>query len=125
VVIEMKNAYESQRMQKDREIGELQAKLTSIRTIVAGNPDTDGGHSPLLISSRGVDLWLKKFGNSGAGKILRLLVEHPGRKFTRQQVALAVGYSVNAGYFRNCLSQLRTARVMVEQGGQIMLNPDF
>jgi len=112
-------------MQKDREIGELQAKLTSIRAMVGGAPDMAAEHSPSLISSRGADLWLKKFGNSGAGKILRLLLEHPGRKFTRQQVALAVGYSVNAGYFRNCLSQLRTARVMLEQDGQIMLNPDL
>jgi len=112
-------------MQKDREIGELQAKLSSIRSIVGGNPDTAVSHSPPLISSRGADLWLNKFGNSGAGKILRLLVENPGRKFTRQQIALAVGYSVNAGHFRNCLSQLRTARVMVEQGRDIMINPDL
>ena len=121
----MKNDYESQLMQKDRKIGELQTKLSSIRAIVGGAPDTAVGHTPSPLSSRGADLWLKKFGNSGAGKILRLLVEHPGRKFTRQQVALAVGYSVNAGYFRNCLSQLRTARVMLEQDGQIMLNPDL
>ena len=112
-------------MQKDREIGELQAKLTSIRSIVGVTADTTASHSPSPIASRGADLWLKKFGNSGAGKILQLLVEHPGRKFTRQQIALAVGYSVNAGHFRNCLSQLRTARVIVEQGGQIMLNPDL
>src|SRR6266446_1071839 len=125
LVIEMKNDYESQLMQKDREIGELQTNLSSIRAIVGGAPDTAVGHTPSPLSSRGADLWLKKFGNSGAGKILRLLVENPGRKLTRQQVALAVGYSVKAGYFRNCLSQLRTARVMVEQGGQIMLNPDL
>ena len=92
---------------------------------MGGAPDTASGDSPASLSSRGADLWLKKFSNSGAGKILRLLLEHPGRKFTRQQLALAVGYSVNAGYFRNCLSQLRTARVMVEQEGQITINPDL
>jgi len=92
---------------------------------VGGAPDTAASYSPTPISNRGVDLWLRKFGNSGAGKILQLLVEHPGRKFTRQQIALAVGYSVNAGHFRNCLSQLRTARVMVEQGNEIMVNPDL
>jgi hypothetical protein len=116
LVIEMRNEYESKLVQKDMEINNLQANLTSIRAIVNGAPDAAAPHSPALVSSRGADLWLKKFGNSGAGKILRLLLEHPGRKFTRQQLALAVGYSVNAGYFRNCLSQLRTARVMVEQG---------
>jgi uncharacterized protein len=124
-VIEMKNNYESLLVQKDREIGELQAKLTSIRSIVGGAPDAAVGHPPSPISSRGADLWVKKFGNSGAGKILQLLLDHPGRKFTRQQIALAVGYSVNAGHFRNCLSQLRTAKVMVEDGRDIMINPDL
>jgi hypothetical protein len=124
-VIAMRNDYESKLMQKDIEISHLQAKLTSIRAVVGEAPDTAALHSPSLVSNRSADLWLKKFGNSGAGKILRLLVDHPGRKFTRQQLALAVGYSVNAGYFRTCLSQLRTARVMVEQDGQIMINPDL
>ena len=121
----MKNEYESQLVQKDQEIAELQAKLTSIRAIVGATADMAVGHSPSPVSNRGADLWLKKFGNSGAGKILHLLLENPGRKFTRQQIALAVGYSVNAGHFRNCLSQLRTARVMVEQGREIMINPDL
>ena len=125
MVIELKNEYESRLLQKDREIGELQAKLASIRAIVGGAQESVSSHSPSPISSRGADLWLNKFGNSGAGKILQLLVEHPGRKFTRQQIALAVGYSVNAGHFRNCLSQLRTARVMVEDGRDIMINPDL
>jgi hypothetical protein len=125
LVIEMRNEYESKLVQKDIDISTLQAKLTSIRAIVNGASDAAAAHSPALVSSRGADLWLTKFGSSGAGKILRLLLEHPGRKFTRQQLALAVGYSVNAGHFRNCLSQLRTARVMVEQDGQITINPDL
>jgi hypothetical protein len=77
------------------------------------------------LASPGADLWLKKYGDSDTGKILRLLLDHPGRKFTRQQIALAVGYSVNAGHLRNCLSRLRTARVIVEQNGLIAINPDL
>ena len=125
LVIEMRNDYESTLMQKEMEISALQSKLSSIRAIVEGTAHTAALSQTSPGASRGADLWLKKFGNSGAGKILRLLLEHPGRTFTRQQLALAVGYSVNAGYFRNCLSQLRTARVMVEQGGQITINPDL
>jgi Bacterial protein of unknown function (DUF853) len=125
LVIALTHDYESRLVQKDREITELQAKLTSIRAIIAEGEAPAGALPMPPVASRGADLWLKKFGSSGAGKILRLLLEYPGRTFTRQQIALAVGYSVNAGHFRNCLSQLRTARVMVEQGGQIMINPDL
>ena len=98
LVTAMRNDYESKLIEKDMEISSLQSKLTSIRAIVGNAPDTAAPHSPSPLRSRGADLWLKKFGNSGGGKILRLLLEHPGQKFTRQQLALAVGYSVNAGY---------------------------
>jgi hypothetical protein len=124
LVVEMRNEYESRLMQKDIEISQLQAKLSSIRSIVGGRADP-GGVQTAPVSSHGADLWHSKFGYSGAGKILRLLVDNPGRKFTRQQLALAVGLKVNAGHFANCLSQLRTARVMVQQDGLFTINPDL
>lgn len=89
-LIALRNDYESRLMQKDIEIRKLNSLLDSIRKLV-GVPSN--GIPQGAVSQSNLSMWLEKLGNSGASRILKILSQKSGMKFTRSQVALAVGMS--------------------------------
>jgi hypothetical protein len=72
-----------------------------------------------------VAMWIEKLGNGSPSKIPRFLAEKSGLKFTRSQVALGTGLSANSGGYAAALALLKRNHLIVQQGGEIWINPRF
>jgi hypothetical protein len=72
-----------------------------------------------------VAMWVEKLGNGGAVRVLKFLAEKSGMKFRRTQFALAVGLSARSGSFAGYLAHLKRNRLIIEQQGEICINPDL
>ena len=70
-------------------------------------------------------MWASEFGSTGAARILNFLADKSGLKFTRSQVALAVGMSAKGGSFIRYLATLKRNQLIVEYAGAIQINPDL
>jgi hypothetical protein len=68
-----------------------------------------------------VQLWESKL-NGGARRMLHALIRHRGKPITRQQLAAESDISESGGTFGTYLSHLRTADLIVQQGGMIAAN---
>lgn len=120
----IRNEYESQLMQKDLEISRLNKILNSIRSIVGEHTSQSLSTTILPTNSSLLDMWSEKLGKGDPTRIMRFLAENPGRRFTRSQIALAVGIT-STGHLSNCFSKLKRAKVIVEQNGESFINPDL
>ena len=70
-------------------------------------------------------MWLEKLGNDGSARILKFLADKSGMRFTRPQIALAVGLSHGGGTFTKYIGLLKRNRLILEQQGQVWINPDL
>jgi hypothetical protein len=70
-------------------------------------------------------MWIQKLGNGGASRILQFLAEKSGLKFTRSQIALSVGISPRSGSYCTYMALLKRNRLIIEQGGEVWINPDL
>jgi hypothetical protein len=123
-LIQLRNEYESRLLQKDREIRQRDDMIEQIRKIVGAPPN---GTSLLQQSASvsNVHMWLDKLGNDGSARILKFLADKSGMKFTRPQVALAVGLSHRGGTFTRYIGLLKRNRLILEQQGQLWVNPEI
>lgn len=122
-IINMRNEYESQLIQKDTRIRQLEA-------IIANGIRALGGVqnqiiSAMPVSNNAVSLWMSKLKNGGAARIFKLLVENPNRKFTRQQIGLGVGLRSTSGSFSTYMSTLTGNKLIIKEGNEYQLNPNL
>lgn len=121
-LISFKNEYESKLLQKDIEIRKKEEVIEAVRRIV-------GVGSPTGIQTNytgsNLDMWLKRLGNGGAGRILKFLAEKGGLKFTRSQIGLMVGLSSKSGSFSTYMATLKRNNLILEEGGSSKVNPDL
>jgi hypothetical protein len=69
-------------------------------------------------------MWVEKLGSdTGAGRILDYLARKSGLKFTRSQVALAIGMSAKGGAFQRSISTLKRNNLIVQSEGVVFINP--
>lgn len=121
-ITKMKNDYESRLLQKDVEIRTLQSVINSIRSLI-GN-DVSSQESKVKINSN-ITFWIEKSGKGGEGKILRFLAEKIGNKFTKPQIAFAVGLTPSSGSFNTYISNLKKRRLILEENKELYINPDL
>jgi hypothetical protein len=122
-LITLRNEYESQLLQKDLEIRKRDEIIEQIRKLVGGVPNSPTLPQSAAVSN--VDMWLQKLGNDGSARILKFLADKAGLKFTRPQVAIAVGLSHRGGAFARYISNLKRNRLIIEQHGQVWVSPDL
>ncbi|MEM1590308.1 MAG: hypothetical protein QW175_07810, partial [Candidatus Bathyarchaeia archaeon] len=60
-------------------------------------------------------IWEKKL-PPAAAKILKLLVDTKGRKYTKSEIAVATGYSSSSGTFNHALSILKRHQLIKTDG---------
>jgi hypothetical protein len=73
-----------------------------------------------------VAMWRGKLGQgTGKARILQFLADKSGLKFTRSQVALAVGMKPTSGTFNTYITHLKKNRLIVEQDGLFTVSPDL
>lgn len=120
---EVSQDYEKQLDIKSNEIEELQGKLQKISAI-AGSENGQTIQTEGFKSSQ-VEMWVGKLGKGGGSRILQFLADKSGLKFTRSQVALAVGMSARGGSFATYISTLKRNSLILEQGGLLFINPDL
>jgi hypothetical protein len=123
LVIEMRNDYESKLMQKDVELRQRDTLIEQIRRLVGAV--TTEGTQPVRAVGSNAEMWIQKLGNGGASRILQFLAEKSGLKFTRSQIALAVGLSPRSGSYATYIATLKRNRLILEQGGEVWINPDL
>jgi hypothetical protein len=121
-LIAIRNEFESKLVERDIQIRKLNSILDSIRNLVGSQPNNS---AQIPISQRNVQMWIEKLGNSGASRILKFLSEKSGMKFTRSQVALAVGMSSKGGSFTTYIATLKRNNLIIEEGGYVKVNPDL
>lgn len=68
-------------------------------------------------------IWRGKL-NSTAFRMLEILAAEGGRAIARAELAERAGVQPNTGSFGNRLSELRSARLLVDQGGAVAANPE-
>ncbi len=64
-----------------------------------------------------VDMWLPKLKKPVERKIVRLLAEKLGVSLTKDQIALATGYTVTGGTFNGAMSTLKNKYKLIKQDG--------
>lgn len=123
-VVALRNKYESELLQKDVEIRSLKSIIGRIRILAGGNaaPPEASSSAP---ASGNTQMWLEKLGGGGASRILKLLAEKSGMKFTRSQIGLAVGLSSKSGSFATYISTLKRNKLIIEQNKELWVNPDL
>jgi len=122
-LIQVRNQYESQLIQKDGEIHRLNAIIENIRGLVGGTPQQT---TYLPLSNDVVSMWKNKLGPSSlATRILNFLVENNHRAFSREQIALALGVSAKGGYINNEWGRLMRTSTVVKDGSMYKLNPNL
>lgn len=72
-----------------------------------------------------IEMWIKKVGPTGAGKILRFLTDKYPMKFTRPQVALGIGIKYKGSTFRVYMAMLKRNSLIVEDNNMVSINPDL
>jgi hypothetical protein len=107
----IRNEYESQLMQRDLKISELNKLLDTIRSVV-GVEDTATNSETILPHES--NLILQKMGGMPRN-IYETLLNHPNG-LTKRQIALMCGYSVTSGSYSNALSKLRTMGLVNRNG---------
>lgn len=122
-VVALRNQYESVIMQKDMEIRQLNQIIEAARRAL--NISTKTAVSSPTGFSSSIDLWSKKLGSGLAGRIFKLMAENCSKKFTRQQICLAVGVRAGAGHTNNEFGKLTRNRLLIRQGNEYQLNPDL
>jgi hypothetical protein len=121
-IVQMKNEYESQLMQKNAEIQRLQGIINAIQRAIGRTQTENVLMSPPTDSA--VEMWLTKLGNGGEAKILRFLASRPSEAFTRQQLALAIGSSYSS--VKNTWVPLLKRNLLIkEHGDKLQVNPDL
>lgn len=121
-IIQLRNEYESQLIQKDSEIRRLTAIISNVQKAVGSN----GNYSaPTVVSSDAVSLWQSKLGNGLAGKAFKFIAENPGRQFTREQICLAIGVPSKAGHTNNEFGKLMRTGAVIKNGNIYQLNPNL
>lgn len=133
-LIDLKNEYESKIMQKDLELQNWRVKIAAIQKII-GNENTGdlsfrtyvvgNNFPPSRNTGSNLDMWLQKLGKGGTSRILQFLAEKSGMKFTRSQIGLAVGLSPTSGSFGTYMSTLKRNKLIIEQSGDVCVNPDL
>lgn len=137
-LVALRNTYESKLMQKDIEIRQLRAIIDSIRRLTSYQTTSEladltgkekilqhKSFEDLSVVPGNVGMWISKLGNGGASRILKFLSEKSGMKFTRSQIALAVGMSSKGGSFITYLSTLKRNSLILREGEFIKINPDL
>ena len=119
----LKNEYESKLIAKDVEINKLNQIIESIRRIVGADvaipqPATGSGQ---------LEMWVEKLGgeSKGGGRILKFLAKKHGLKFTRSQIALAIGMTARSGTFSDYIATLKRNKLILTDSGYIFVNPDI
>ena len=127
----LRNEYESKLLQKDIEIRNKDIIITKKNRLLSQimeliNSDSEQfleGNS--TISQGNVSMWIEKLGNGGASRILKFLWEKSGMKFTRSQVALAVGLSPKSGSYATYIALLKRNHLIIEENKVIWINPEL
>lgn len=123
-VTKIRNEYESQLLEKDMEIRRLQGIINNVMGVVGVAQNTNVVMAPLQ-SNGAVELWKGKLGNTLASRILTFLAENPTREFTREQIALALGFVAKAGHTSNEWGRLMRTSTVVKNGSMYKLNPNL
>lgn len=134
-IAEVRNEYESKLVQKDIEIAGLKRTIDTQNGILADIARMTGRvraeDSAELTARIGapeigtVNFWVEKLGRStAAGKILALL-SSKGLRMSRTQVRTAVGISAKSSGFSTALVLLKKNSLIVEDGSDIMINPQL
>ena len=117
---------------KDKKIEDLEKEINRLNGIINNASKVLRGEGTEIIptdqakSSGVVEMWLDKIGRSNsAGKILNLLKEKNGLKFTRHQIRTMVGISSKSSGFNTAISLLRRNDLIREENGYIVINPDI
>src|SRR5262249_9904640 len=98
----LRNEYASQLLAKDAELRKRDTILNQMRLLLAEVPSNVPGYEHVVThagTKPNVAMWVEKLGNGGASRILKFLAEKSGMKFSRSQIALAVGLSARSGSF--------------------------
>lgn len=129
-ILNLKNGYESKLIEKDTEIARLKgyvdilaSTIRSARAALGAPSDPIG--SSIASGNKSIKLWLSKLGNSGAARIFKFLADNPNKKFSRQQIGLAVQLSSGSGSFATYISTLKRNKLILEVGGQSQISPDL
>lgn len=128
-ILRMKNEHESQLIEKDSEISRLKNDVYKLSEVIRVAVNVLGGQPATSISTAinqsSVDLWISKLGNGGRAKVFKLFIDNPGRKFTRQQIGLAVGLRSSTGSFSTYMSTLTGNKLILREGQEYYLNPNL
>jgi hypothetical protein len=125
---EVETQYKNRLDEKDEEIASLTRDLKKVRDtiekvkklIAPFDGDIDVTHN-----NEAVDMWIEKLGSTQAARILKFLSEKSGLKFTRSQIALANHISPKSSTFYANMATLRRNDLILEQNGQIEVNPNL
>jgi len=121
----IRNEYEAQLTQKDIDIRQLKATISSVRKII-GVENEKLTSSLTGINTGQIEMWVEKLGrNVGTAKILEFLTEKYPMKFTRPQIALAVGIKYKGSTFRAYMATLKRNSLIIEESGEVWVNPDL
>lgn len=125
-VIDMKNEYESKLIEKDLEIRQLRKIIEDVKKAL-GEVFVSSSTSLANVGINGdsISLWMSKLGNGGRAKIFKLFVDNPRRKFTRQQIGLAVGLRSSTGSFSTYMGTLTGNKLILREGQEYYLNPNL
>lgn len=111
--------------EKDKEISRLTGIINNASKVLRGE-GTEIIPTDQAKSTGVVEMWLDKIGRSNsAGKILNLLKEKNGLKFTRHQIRTMVGISSKSSGFNTAISLLRRNDLIREENGYIVVNPEI
>lgn len=131
-IAQVRNEYESQLIEKDTIIRQKDAEIRRLHGVIEAVQRAVGS-SPDVVSvaptyqSPNVDMWIEKVGGekSGGGRILRFLSEKIGMKFTRSQIALAIGMSSRGGSYLGYIQTLKRNKLIVEEDGYLSISSDL
>jgi hypothetical protein len=71
-----------------------------------------GSYEPLPTGAALADYWISELGESGAARILKVLIEHKGQILTREQIGELAGLSAQSGTFGTYLGKLRSLELV-------------
>lgn len=111
-IISMRNEYESQLIQKDTRIRQLEAVIANGIKVLGGSGVLEQTFSAPIANE--ANAMLAKLGGMPQKIYERLLQHFNG--LTKRQIALMCGYSVTSGSYSNALSKLRTMGLISRDG---------
>lgn len=125
-IISMRNEYESQLIQKDTRIRQLEAVISNGIKALSGNSPSNALSVAISVNDGGaVALWQSKLGNGLSGKVFKFLSENPNRQFNREQICLAIGVPSKAGHTNNEFGKIMKTGAVVKNGNLYQLNPNL